>query len=66
MQNHDPFLEVKVDTLMASQDAVLTLCRVLGEMKLKNLSEKEKKEMFIFFLKVNFHRDFVENNAHWE
>lgn len=53
MKKYDPFLQVKIDTLLASQDAIFALNTLLIEMKNKiNINESEKKKMFTFFLKV--------------
>ncbi|XKL66615.1 hypothetical protein PGB90_010035 [Kerria lacca] len=54
MKKYDPFLQVKIDTLLASQDAIFALNTLLIEMKNKiNINESEKKKMFTFFLKCS-------------
>lgn len=54
MKKFDPFLKVKVSSLLASRDALFHLARWLSQIKAKNsLNEKEKKDLFIFALKVS-------------
>lgn len=53
MNKFDPFLKAKSSSLLASRDAIFQLAHWLTEVKAKSsLNEAEKKDLFVFALKV--------------
>lgn len=54
MNKYDPFMKVKNDTFLGSKSAIVKLSKYIAEVRANgSLNEKEKKETFVFLLKVS-------------